>query len=93
MLLLAGAEGARTVRDAERRRRNSRARTMTSSVDGAMDSTSLRSRTSPTLSTAMARANVADKVSSVDRSWSPQSQTTTGPGSGAPHHAEAGQIR
>ena len=67
MLLLAGAEGARTVRDAERRRRNSRARTMTSSVDGAMDSTSLRSRTSPGLSTAMAtRAAELEVMRKVD---------------------------
>ncbi len=85
MLRLAGAEGARTANDADRWRRSSRALTMTPTVDAAMNSTSLKSRTSPALSRAMALASVARSASSVDRSCSPQSHTTMGADSALPN--------
>ncbi len=78
MVSLAKGDGDRTVNDAERWLRNWRARTMTSSVEEPMSSTSLRSRTSPALSRAMARASVRHSALSVETSCSPQSRTTMG---------------
>ena len=71
-------DGDRTVKGRDQNRRNSRARTMTASVESPMGSASLRSTTIAASSTAMARASARHSAGSVEASCKPRSRTTLG---------------